>query len=84
MTTTTISSGVTSSGLTVSSGDQLIVLSGGVVDSSTVLGGGAETISDGGHASGIDVASGATLSVYAGTNPSEELSRRAARRSSLA
>jgi len=45
--TITVSSGVTSSGLTISSGDPLVVLSGGAIDNITVLSGGLETLSSG-------------------------------------
>src|ERR1022692_4648421 len=57
-----ISSGVTSSGLTVSSGNELLVLSGGVTDNSTVLSGGTEFVSAGGLAANTRVSAGGVLS----------------------
>lgn len=56
MTTTTVSSGVTSSGLVVSGGDALVVLSGGEVDDSRILSGGSATVW--GQASGAQIESG--------------------------
>jgi autotransporter passenger strand-loop-strand repeat protein len=57
-TTVVISSGVTSSGLTVGPGDQLTVLSGGEADGVTVFPGGTASVSDGGIISSV-VAGGA-------------------------
>ena len=59
--TITVSSGVTSSGLTISSGEPLRVLSGGVVDSSTILSGGSATLSSGALAEFLTVNSGGML-----------------------
>jgi autotransporter passenger strand-loop-strand repeat protein len=59
--TITISSGVTSTGLTISSGDPLVVLSGGEVEDSNVLGGGSVTLSSGGIGSYLILSSGAVL-----------------------
>ena len=61
MTTTTVSSGVTSSGLTVSKGSPLIVVSGGVADTVTVLSGGSATLSAGGVGSDVTVSKGGLL-----------------------
>ena len=52
-----IFSGVTSSGLTISSGEQLLILSGGVLQSSTVLSGG-EVIAQPGAVADVTVSSG--------------------------
>jgi hypothetical protein len=62
MATLTITSGVTSSGLAVSSGEDVIVLSGAVLGSSTVDSGGAVTLSSGGVASAVVVLAGGALS----------------------
>jgi autotransporter passenger strand-loop-strand repeat protein len=68
--TTFVSSGVVSSGLTVSGGDQLVVLPAGTTSDTTVLVGGYEVVSSGGTAKTTSVggrqdvfgtASGATL-----------------------
>jgi autotransporter passenger strand-loop-strand repeat protein len=59
-TSTTVSSGVTSSDITVTSGGALFVLNGGTVVSTTVLAGGTETVSAGGVDSGSDIALGGT------------------------
>jgi len=61
MTLQTISSGVVSSGLTVSSGDELRVLSGGTASATTVLSGGTERLSAGARADGVMVADGGAL-----------------------
>jgi autotransporter passenger strand-loop-strand repeat protein len=58
MTTITISSGVASSGVTVSSGDTLVVLSGGEAISSKVLSGGRDVVSSGGIADSGTIAAG--------------------------
>ena len=55
MTTITVSSGVTSSGLTVTAGNELLVLSGGIAEATTVLNGGTMTLSSGGVASAFTV-----------------------------
>ena len=62
-TTINISAGVTSSGLTVSSGTNLVVLSGGTISSTTVSSGGTVYISKGGTDSATTLAGG-TLNVY--------------------
>src|SRR5277367_3305101 len=59
--TITVSSGVTSSGLVISSGDPLVVLSGGAVSSGSILSGGSATVSSGAIATNIIVASGGSL-----------------------
>ena len=59
--TITVSSGVTSSGLTISSGDPLVVLSGGAVSSASILSGGSATVSSGAIATNVIVASGGAL-----------------------
>ncbi len=69
MATTTISSGVTSSGLTISGASTLVVLSGGIVSASKVVSGGTETISSGGKSyndviSGLFGTKSATQNVY--------------------
>ena len=56
--TITISSGVTSGGLTISSGDPLVVLSGGTVEAIKILSGGSATVSSGAHGYGFTVSSG--------------------------
>jgi autotransporter passenger strand-loop-strand repeat protein len=61
MTTTTVSNGVVSSGLTVSSGNELQVLSGGVTSSTIILSGGAEFVASGGWAYDVTVSSGGLL-----------------------
>ena len=57
MSTLTISSGVTSSGLTISSGVDLVVLSGGEIKSSKILNGGKDVVS-GGVALGTNLSGG--------------------------
>jgi fibronectin-binding autotransporter adhesin len=59
--TITVSSGVTSNGLNISSGDRLVVLSGGVVNFSTVLSGGSATLSAGALGENLTVSSGGAL-----------------------
>src|ERR1700722_9413200 len=61
MTLQTISSGVVSSGLIVSSGDVLRVLSGGEVSATTVLSGGTERLSSGGRTVSATVSEGGVL-----------------------
>jgi hypothetical protein len=58
--TLTVSSGVTSTGLTVASGGEVIVLAGGKISGFTVLSGGSAVISSGGKDSGTTVAHGAS------------------------
>jgi autotransporter passenger strand-loop-strand repeat protein len=69
MTTTTISAGVTSGGFTVTSGNTLIVLSGGTASNVTVASGGVEIISGGLSFSGT--ISGGTETVSAGSSHDE-------------
>jgi autotransporter passenger strand-loop-strand repeat protein/autotransporter-associated beta strand protein len=59
--TIAISSGVTSSGLTISSGDPLVVLSGGTVESSVILSGGMATLSKGAFGSSLTVSKGGAV-----------------------
>jgi autotransporter passenger strand-loop-strand repeat protein len=59
-TTITVSSGVSSSGLSVTGGGNIIVMSGGSISGTTLLSGGATTVSSGGVDSGTFVAHGAT------------------------
>ncbi len=66
MTTQTISSGVSGSGLTVPSGNQLQVLSGGSVQSTWVLSGGTEILSAGAVGSSDTVSSGGMLTLLSG------------------
>ena len=70
--TITVSSGVTSSGLTISAGDELVVLQGGAVESSTILSGGVERISSGGSATATIVLGGKE-DVYAGGSASGDI-----------
>jgi autotransporter passenger strand-loop-strand repeat protein len=58
MPTTVVSSGVTSSGLTVSSGVQVQVLSGGEVVSAIVASGGTLNLSSGAESIDVAVSSG--------------------------
>src|SRR5580700_1552716 len=62
MTNVYVSSGVTSSGLTVSGGEQLVVLSGGYADVATVSPDGAMILSSGAEATSVTVSSGGVLS----------------------
>ncbi len=57
----TISSGVTSSGLTVSSGETVDVLSGGLVSSSTIASGGTIDLSSGGVGESLTISSGGRM-----------------------
>jgi autotransporter passenger strand-loop-strand repeat protein len=59
--TITVSSGVTSTSLTISAGDPLVVLSGGAVISTTVLNGASATLSAGATASRITISAGGEL-----------------------
>jgi hypothetical protein len=59
--TITISAGVTSSGLTVTSGEALVVLSRGKVEASTILSGGSATLSSGAVGSSLTVGTGGVL-----------------------
>jgi autotransporter passenger strand-loop-strand repeat protein len=61
LTTRIISSGVTSSNLTVSRGDELLVLSGGMTVETEVISGGTEDLSFGASADGVVVQSGGSL-----------------------
>jgi autotransporter passenger strand-loop-strand repeat protein len=63
VTTLTVSIGVTSSGLTVSGGDQLIVQGGAEVVSTTIDNGGSATIEGGAIMSGAEVSSGGFLTL---------------------
>jgi autotransporter passenger strand-loop-strand repeat protein len=69
MTTTIISGGITSGGFTVTSGNTLIVLSGGTASNVTVANGGIEIISGGTSLSGT--ISGGTETVSAGSSLDE-------------
>ena len=64
--TNLVTSGQTISGVTVGSSSLLDVGSGGLALSTTVVGGGVETVSSGGTVSGTVVSSGATLEVLGG------------------
>jgi autotransporter passenger strand-loop-strand repeat protein len=66
MSDTTVSSGVTSSGLVLSNGDVLNVLSGGTAISTKVSAGGAAYVSGGGSAIGTTVYLGGNETVLAG------------------
>ena len=59
--TVTVASGVTSTNLTISAGDPLVVRSGGVVLSSTILNDGVATLSSGAIGEFLTVASGGLL-----------------------
>jgi autotransporter passenger strand-loop-strand repeat protein len=59
--TITVASGVISRGLTISSGDPLVVLSGGEIAASAILSGGSATISAGATASAVVVSAGGLL-----------------------
>src|ERR1700723_496842 len=59
--TITVSAGVSSGGLTISSGDPLVVLSGGFVSSSTILSGGSATFSSGSLGEFLTVSKGGVL-----------------------
>ena len=59
--TITVSAGVDATGLTISSGDPLVVLSSGYVQFSTILSGGSATLSSGALGSFLTVDSGGTL-----------------------
>jgi fibronectin-binding autotransporter adhesin len=61
-----VSAGVTSSGLVITNGTTLQVLSGGVADATRLTSGGRETVSGGGIDSGATVSSGGLLTVSAG------------------
>jgi len=68
MTTTTVSSGQTVSGGTITSGNTEVVLSGGTVDATTVSGGGLLVVSSGGHinnvsAVGLNSGAGGVISI---------------------
>jgi len=70
MTTQIVSSGVASDGNIISSGDELLVLSGGFADETTVLDGGTEILSSGATADDVTVSSGGLL---AGSGLSDEI-----------
>jgi autotransporter passenger strand-loop-strand repeat protein len=59
--TITVSGGVTSTSLTISSGDPLVVLSGGTVDEVTILDGAMATLSSGGSAITLTVSAGGVV-----------------------
>jgi autotransporter passenger strand-loop-strand repeat protein len=65
MTTTSVSSGVVSNGLAISSGDELIVSSGGSATSTTVDDGGSLVL-DGGYASATTVTDGGSAVLIGG------------------
>lgn len=56
-----VSPGLTSSGLQVTSGEQIVVLSGGSATSSTISSGGIQFVSSGGTEQGTDLLSGGTI-----------------------
>lgn len=66
--TVTVSSSVTSAGLTVANGGSIIVLGGGTIAGTTLLSGAATTISSGGVDSATFVAHGATETVLGAAN----------------
>jgi autotransporter passenger strand-loop-strand repeat protein len=66
MTTQFVSSGVVSSGVVVSNGNILEVLSGGTADVTSVTGGGIEQIDAGGVASGTVISAGGSETVLSG------------------
>ncbi|WP_284944117.1 Hint domain-containing protein [Acidisoma cladoniae] len=68
MTATPVTSGVTSTGLTVGQGDQLLVASAGTTSATTISSGGYEVVSAGGIASATTVKTGGTLVVLPGAN----------------
>ena len=70
MSTVTVSNGQTSTGLTVVSGETLIVNSGGKIVSTLVNSGGIVTISSGGIDSGSIISSGGTETVLSGGSAS--------------
>jgi autotransporter passenger strand-loop-strand repeat protein len=57
-TATTVASGFTSTGITVTSGGAITILNGGTAVNTTVLSGGSETVSSGGVDSGSEIALG--------------------------
>ncbi len=63
---TTVSNGQTSTGLSVSSGETLIVASGGVISATQVASGGVVTISSGGAESGTIISAGGSETVSSG------------------
>jgi autotransporter passenger strand-loop-strand repeat protein len=67
MSTTSVTSGETSTGLDVSGGDTLFVYSGGTVIDTTVNSGGYAVISLGGNASGTILSGGSQTVYYGGT-----------------
>ena len=70
MTAYTVGAGVTSSGMVLSAGDTLDVVSGGTVTDVTVTSGGAAYIRDGGVANTTTAGDGGAVFVYAGGTPS--------------
>jgi autotransporter passenger strand-loop-strand repeat protein len=64
MTTQFVSSGVISSGVIVSSGNTLEVLSGGTADATTVTSGGIQRVDVGGFASGTVISAGGSDTVF--------------------
>ena len=65
MTVTSVTSGVTSSGLTISSGNELLVQSGGIASSTTVDGGGSLVVNSGGEISAT-ISAGGTETISSG------------------
>ena len=66
MTVTSVTSGVTSSGLTISSGNELLVQSGGTASSTTVEGGGSLVVNSGGKEFSATILSGGTATISSG------------------
>jgi autotransporter passenger strand-loop-strand repeat protein len=64
MTTQFVSSGVVSSGVVVSSGNMLEVLSGGTADVTSVSSGGVQQVDAGGFASGTVILAGGSDSIF--------------------
>ncbi len=64
MATITITSGTSQTGLPISNGTLLDVLSGGTSISATIFAGGSETVESGGHDSGATISSGGTVTVF--------------------
>ena len=66
MTVTSVTSGVTSSGLTISSGNELLVQSGGIASSTTVDGGGSLVVNSGGKEFSATISAGGTETISSG------------------
>ena len=63
MSVTSVTSGVTSSGLTISSGNELLVQSGGTASSTTVEGGGSLVVNSGGKEFSATILSGGSATI---------------------